>query len=330
MSASVGAAVGLSMLTIGALYATIQYVSNEVNKNAEAESNNITKSYLLAGPGVPEVQYVLFTRGNVPYNIEHDNLEAMVAAGYNVARPTKIVTHGFLSGIKFEVFTLIKDAYLNTSDYNVIGLDWSALCQSEYISATRGARRAGEDLGDFLNWLVLNGVAVDSIHLIGHSLGAHVMALGASKVRYGQVGRITGLDPAGPGYGDVQDMLRLDPHDAKLVDVIHTYLVVIGETRPLGHVDFYPNGGRYQPGCPNLIGWQPTETIFCNHGRSYILFAESIWNPKAFKSNKCESLNDALNSRCLEETDVFMGQPETYRYGLYYFKTRSQYPYSWN
>lgn len=61
-----------------------------------------------------------------------------------------------------------------------------------------------------------------------------------------------GLDPAGPGYTDVPVNYRLDPGDAKQVDVVHTFMKVLSLAEPLGHVDFYPNGGRFQPGCPNI------------------------------------------------------------------------------
>ncbi|XP_030753741.1 pancreatic lipase-related protein 2-like [Sitophilus oryzae] len=328
MSAAVGTMIGLSMLAAGALYVSFKAVTDEINKNSDTESDNITKSYLLISSDGEDTQYILFTRDHSPYNIRRGDFETLSASGFNISNPTKIITHGFLSGIQFEVFTLIKDAYLNVSDYNVIGLDWSVLCRTEYVSAIRGARTAGDDLGEFIKWLVLNGVSLDDIHLIGHSLGAHVVGVGGSKVKDGKVGRITGLDPAGPGYGDISEDLRLDPQDAKLVDVVHTFMRVIGITRPLGHVDFYPNGGRYQPGCPDINKLKPTETIFCNHGRSYQLFAESIINSKAFNCKKCSSLEDALYSRCLEDTDVYMGQSETYKYGLYYFKTNAESPYS--
>jgi len=43
---------------------------------------------------------------------------------------------------------------------------------------------------------------------------------------------------------------HLSRADATFVDVIHTDGGNLGFARPIGHADFYPNGGsRHQPGC---------------------------------------------------------------------------------
>jgi hypothetical protein len=47
---------------------------------------------------------------------------------------------------------------------------------------------------------------------------------------------------------------RLDTTDAEFVDIIHTNGGTLihdqqGFLSPIGHVDFYPNGGQFQPGC---------------------------------------------------------------------------------
>lgn len=61
----------------------------------------------------------------------------------------------------------------------------------------------------------------------------------------GRIGRITGLDPALPGFQDTTNPnQKLDPSDAQFVDVIHTCSGLLGHNRNLGHADFYPNGGR--------------------------------------------------------------------------------------
>ncbi|KAK9712526.1 Lipase [Popillia japonica] len=269
-----------------------------------------------------------YTRNNHPVNLNLN--KSLIESGFNHSIPTKIIIHGYLSNINEQVFTLPKDAYLAQDNYNIIGMDWSALCEFEYFSARKGAQTAGKSLFYFLQFLARQDVSYDDIHLIGHSLGAHVAAMGADALPDGRIGRITGLDPAGPGYSDVAHNLRLDPGDAKLVDVIHTYMRVLSLSEPLGHVDFYPNGGRYQPGCPDIYDiLKIPESVMCNHGRAIMYFVESIINSKAFRSKRCQTVEDATSARCFEDSDVYMGNIDTYTTGIYYVRTRSKYPFSY-
>lgn len=61
--------------------------------------------------------------------------------------------------------------------------------------------------------------------------------------------RITGLDPAFPGFYPGRSHLRRT--DARMVDVIHTDAWLYGAPFATGTVDFWPNRGRsLQPGCP--------------------------------------------------------------------------------
>lgn len=106
------------------------------------------------------------------------------------------------------------------------------------------------------------GVDPANIHVIGFSLGAHVAGC-ASEVLKGKsllLGRITGLDPASPFFRHHlfrEKSRKLDATDARLVDVIHTdgsqdFMDGFGLLKPIGHVDFFPNGGREQPGCTDI------------------------------------------------------------------------------
>lgn len=60
---------------------------------------------------------------------------------------------------------------------------------------------------------------------------------------------IIGLDPIKILYEDSEPMQRIDRTDAKFVDIIHTNTDNCGLIQSLGHIDFFPNGGRSQPNC---------------------------------------------------------------------------------
>ncbi|KAH9492588.1 hypothetical protein Btru_024869 [Bulinus truncatus] len=64
------------------------------------------------------------------------------------------------------------------------------------------------------------------------------------------------IDPAGPYFENTDPMVRLDPTDAEFVDVIHSdgaplglLELGLGTKQAVGHLDFFPNLGRDQPGC---------------------------------------------------------------------------------
>lgn len=64
------------------------------------------------------------------------------------------------------------------------------------------------------------------LHLIGHSLGAHICGMAAKELKERRnrwmVQRITGLDPAQPCFRNADPSVHLHKNDAPFVDVIHT------------------------------------------------------------------------------------------------------------
>lgn len=76
---------------------------------------------------------------------------------------------------------------------------------------------------------------------------------------------------------------KLDPSDAEFVDVIHTNALVQGKIERCGHIDFYLNGGVYQPGC------NPYHIFQCSHHRAPEYYAESIRSVIGFWGWRCES-----------------------------------------
>ncbi|KAF4019273.1 hypothetical protein G4228_011066 [Cervus hanglu yarkandensis] len=146
---------------------------------------------------------------------------------------------------------------LKVEDVNCINLDWIN-GSLQYIHAVNNLRVVGAEVAYFIDVLVKKfGYSASKVHLIGHSLGAHLA--GEAGSRTPGLGRITGLDPAGPCFHDTPNEVRLDPSDANFVDVIHTNAVRLffelgaGTINACGHLDFYPNGGKHMPGCEDLI-----------------------------------------------------------------------------
>lgn len=120
-------------------------------------------------------------------------------------------------------------------------------------------RTLGTYLGSFLTRLnKAIGIRFDHTHLIGHSLGAHVVGFAGKNLQQNlpsgvKLARITGLDPAGPCFQLVYPKDRIDAEDAQYVDIIHTNSGLLGALQQLGTRDVYLNGGSLQPGIYNNI-----------------------------------------------------------------------------
>ncbi|NWX24344.1 LIPR1 protein, partial [Aegotheles bennettii] len=116
---------------------------------------------------------------------------------------------------------------------------------------------------------------------------------------------LSGLDPAQPYFQGTPAEVRLDKTDAEFVDVIHTDSAPtiphlgFGMSPAVGHIDFYPNGGKQMPGCGknpvsqivDLDGiWEGTrDFVACNHLRSYKYYSDSIIYPDGFLGYSCAS-----------------------------------------
>lgn len=107
--------------------------------------------------------------------------------------PLKIVTHGWESSADKNAVINIKNAYLRTKDVIVISVDWSSIADSAlYPIVAYQTKYVGAYIGHFLDALSDRyNVDGNQIHLIGHSLGAHVMGRAASTSKL-TVNRITG------------------------------------------------------------------------------------------------------------------------------------------
>ena len=66
----------------------------------------------------------------------------------------------------------------------VVLVDWEKGSEGiNYFGATRNAELAGRQLGNLIKAMMELGVNQDQIHMIGHSLGAHIMNFAVNWVR---------------------------------------------------------------------------------------------------------------------------------------------------
>lgn len=154
-----------------------------------------------------------------------------------------------------------------------------------------------------------------------------------------KIGRITALDAASPNFEGMPTSVRLTRNDATFVDAIHTnakplYQLGYGTLEPVGHLDFYPNGGLSQPGCDSAVQlasvilpaaieqmFSPSPTkklpetgvgleldrisrlVTCSHLRAIDYFLESLSNKNHchFNSVPCGSWSEYLDGKCSTE-----------------------------
>ena len=212
-------------------------ISRPISINPEHPKNIIPK-------------FLLFTRNNPMNGIEIDTLNN---SKFIPNAKTIFIIHGFIQNGKKVWVNLMKDALLKYDNSNIIIVDWSSGNKFPYTQAAANTQVIGAFIGNLINFYIQKGfINPDDVHLIGHSLGAHVAGYAGERITP-KIARITGLDPAALYFEHTDPKVRLDPSDAKFVDVIHTdsagYLsqpsslpINVGVFQSIGHVDYFVNG----------------------------------------------------------------------------------------
>lgn len=217
-----------------------------------------------------------------------------------------VLIHGYQQDINSSWLHELKEVLLDVKDCNVIIVDWGRGCRSpKYLSGVGNTALVGRQTALLLQNLAKtfpDAVTPQRMHVIGFSLGAQTSGFvgrNFKKMTGTKIARITALDAARPLFE--QTNVYVTRKDAVFVDAIHTssgWTVLqksLGMGTPFAHVDFYPNGGRDQPGCGGLL------EIDCDHGRAPLYYIESLKHRdkchflafkckggmKAFRSGEC-------------------------------------------
>ncbi|NXH19320.1 LIPHA Lipase, partial [Bucco capensis] len=247
-----------------------------------------------------QVQLLLYTRENPSCSerlIEHN----VTASEYlNTSKKIVFVIHGFRpTGSPPAWLGDMKKFLLFSEDINLIIVDWNRGATTvNYITAVENCRKVAEILKNYIDQMLVDGASLDTMYVIGVSLGAHIAGFVGQKYN-GKLGRITGLDPAGPSFTREPPERRLDRTDAQFVDVIHSDTDALGFRKPLGTIDFYPNGGKDQPGCPQTV-FSGIEYFKCDHQRAVFLFLSSLKRKCDILTYPCDSYLDYKRGKCVD------------------------------
>jgi pimeloyl-ACP methyl ester carboxylesterase len=247
----------------------------------------------------------------------------------NLSRPVAFLVHGWFDDVnRTWVRTTIAD-YVKYVDTNACAVDWSLLARVEYTLAASRTVKIGERVADFIKILQSRGVGLDNVTIVGHSMGAHIAGFAGAALK-GGIREIIGLDPAGLGKF-FRERGRLDPTDAKFVQVLHTDQNVLGTPIVSGHQDYYPNNGVGPlPGClipclQNGMGLTPT---VCSHFKAVEYFWASLNPDNKFKGIKCSNYTTYRAGGCNNSTsDNFGVYAERTLNGTFHFMVKSTYPF---
>ncbi|XP_028140192.2 lipase member H-A-like [Diabrotica virgifera virgifera] len=279
--------------------------------------------FSLADAQKTDVSYTLFTNSSptIGTTVTEGTSNASIK---NKNIPTILIIHGWATDDTSPWYRPLRDEYFKQGLYNIIFVNWSKAGNKSYEVASANCKPVGRFVAEFL---ITSKVDLSKVHLVGHSLGSQLTAfIGKSTVELTgtMIGRITALDPAGPMWNkpDMLDTEKLTWRDADFVDIIQTF----GLKKPIGHVDFYPNRSKHQPGCPS----EGYTSDLCNHARSTLFFIESVGTKaRAVEGLFYEDENAVVTIKPKENGKiiVFGQHVSKHARGVYYLTTNPNKPF---
>uniref|UniRef100_A0A8C9HD49 Phospholipase A1 member A n=1 Tax=Piliocolobus tephrosceles TaxID=591936 RepID=A0A8C9HD49_9PRIM len=218
-----------------------------------------------------KVQFLLFVPSNPNCGKLVEGSSDLQNSGFNATLGTKLIIHGFsVLGTKPSWIDKFIRTLLRATNANVIAVDWIYGSTGVYFSAVKNVIKLSLKICLFLNKLLVLGVSESSIHIIGVSLGAHVGGM-VGQLFGGQLGQITDF----------------------------------GIRIPVGHVDYFVNGGQDQPGCPTYF-YAGYSYLICDHMRAVHLYISALENSCPLMAFPCDSYKAFLAGHCLDCFNPFL------------------------
>ncbi|XP_055915167.1 vitellogenin-1-like [Eupeodes corollae] len=271
-----------------------EFVSTSINAicSAAVSTNAVIPKIT---PDIHKMQFQLRTPcKKYSFPLMHAN-EMWKSPEFDYRKKTVILATGWTTTVnETDTISQMAQAYHCRGDVNFIAVDVASYVDTLYTWSALNTEQIGENIGKGL--MQLSEITpLENIHLIGHSLGAHIVGAAGRTFNYltgKQIPRITGLDPAKPCFNEGENLSGLLRGDAQFIDVIHSNPGVLGKRDPMGDVDFYPGGLDPLPtGCLSVV---------CAHERAWLYYTESVYpgNENNFMAVRCSSLTRLKNNKC--------------------------------
>ncbi|XP_015792950.1 pancreatic lipase-related protein 2 [Tetranychus urticae] len=234
-----------------------------------------------------------------PIQLSYEDEEAL--SSVPTSSKLAFIIHGYTeSGSESDYIEMMQRLLRFTDIDSVIIVDYRVAVRiGNFLRAIANTELVGRQVALLIEKLRIHrSINPKNIHLIGYSLGAKVSHFACSwgnKLFGNKIGRVTGLDP-GDHLGDTDTETTLNENDADFIDVIHSSgfdenspisslrAGRFGIPEPMGHVDFYPNGGYKQPWCTKATNF------LCDHVAARQFFIASIVECN-FNTVQCKQFN---------------------------------------
>lgn len=132
-----------------------------------------------------DIYFYLFLRGGNINRPTRVRLEDIANLNINNRIDLKVIIHGWTESLSSFWYRPTIEAYFNSKDVTLIALDWNEHALANYIRSVRAIQKIGEIIGEFLVRMNrFQNIPYENMHVIGHSLGAHMSGFTGNKDCY--------------------------------------------------------------------------------------------------------------------------------------------------
>ncbi|XP_012060773.1 PREDICTED: pancreatic triacylglycerol lipase-like [Atta cephalotes] len=209
--------------------------------------------------------------------------------------------------------------YCSQNNSVIAILDWSKLTSCDLLLVSTQIDQIGQIIASTFNSLNDKGYEIAKWHLIGHSMGAHIVGCIGTYSNF-TFSHITGLDPAGViFYTDLYKGCVMNPTVAHFTDVFYTNRGALSTIQNVGDLNIYANSGTApQPGCYSNASSQ-ISMHECSHMKALKWYTDAVRNETKYLATKCEDCMLYLSYKyCQENDQIYFGpHVDTKKTGIY-------------